>query len=140
MSIFRHLIFKFFITILTITNIFFHFFYLYFIVVLTETTFTFLFTSKYIIPKSVGCHHEFRYKFGRGTGCCPQAFGSQIRRAEMLLYYSPISNIHGSAGGSRTPRSPGYGPGEKPLLNRAWSRRRVTIPLPEVYKTPALPT
>ena len=49
-------------------------------------------------------------------------------------------NIHGSAGGSRTPRSPGYGPGEKPLLNHAWSRRRVTIPLPEVYKTPALPT
>ena len=54
-------------------------------------------------------------------------------RSSFLIYA-------GSAGGSRTPRSPGYGPGEKPLLNRAWSRRRVTIPLPAVYKTAALPT
>ena len=78
-------------------------------------------TGDVLIPNQVHCQL-----------CYTPNFKTCIR-SSFLIYA-------GSAGGSRTPRSPGYGPGEKPLLNRAWSRRRVTIPLPAVYKTAALPT
>ena len=66
-------------------------------------------TGDVLIPNQVHCQL-----------CYTPNFKTCIR-SSFLIYA-------GSAGGSRTPRSPGYGPGEKPLLNRAWSWVRDSNP------------